>query len=166
MSTISSNKFVVRNCLSIASNIALSRSISIAFLPQASAAIPVLPLPANVSNIVSPLLLNSSIKYCNNSTGFCVGCILFPIPPLNVIVLGMIACILPSSTLVTYTDGLVEVENNNQTEYGTQKVKKAIVKYPNTSMDELNQYLINDLTKFKQNQPFVDDIAILSCKFI
>ena len=74
--------------------------------------------------------------------------------------------VLPSSTLVTYTDGLVEVENNNQIEYGTQKVKKAILKFPNSSMDELNRYLIDDLTKFKQNQPFVDDIAILSCKFI
>ena len=74
--------------------------------------------------------------------------------------------ILPSSTLVTYTDGLVEVENNDQAEYGTQKVKKAIIKCPDTSMEELNRYLIDDLTKFKQSQPFVDDIAILSCKFI
>ncbi|MFL2581871.1 MAG: GAF domain-containing SpoIIE family protein phosphatase [Flavobacteriales bacterium] len=74
--------------------------------------------------------------------------------------------ILPSSTLVTYTDGLVEVENNNQIEFGTKKVKSAIEESPNTSMDELNQYLIDDVTKFKQDQPFVDDIAILSCKFI
>ena len=74
--------------------------------------------------------------------------------------------ILPSSTLVTYTDGLVEVENNNQIEFGTQKVKSAIEEYTNTSMDELNQYLIDDVTKFKQDQPFIDDIAILSCKFI
>ena len=74
--------------------------------------------------------------------------------------------ILPSSTLVTYTDGLVEVENNNQTEYGAQKVKSAITKCANTSMYTLNQYLIDDVTKFKQDQPFIDDIAILSCKFI
>ncbi|MAW66066.1 MAG: hypothetical protein CMD18_07725 [Flavobacteriales bacterium] len=90
--------------------------------------------------------------------------------------LGMLDClpppkigiidILPSSTLVTYTDGLVEVENNNQIEFGTQKVKSAIEESTNTSMDELNQYLIDDVTKFKQDQPFIDDIAILSCKFI
>ena len=90
--------------------------------------------------------------------------------------LGMLDClpspkigiidVLPSSTLVTYTDGLVEVENNNQIEFGTQKVKSAIEESTNTSMDELNQYLIDDVTKFKQDQPFIDDIAILSCKFI
>ena len=90
--------------------------------------------------------------------------------------LGMLDClpspkigiidVLPSSTLVTYTDGLVEVENNNQIEFGTQKVKSAIEESTNTSMDELNQYLMDDVTKFKQDQPFIDDIAILSCKFI
>ena len=73
--------------------------------------------------------------------------------------------IMPDSILVTYTDGLVEVENNNSIEYGTKKLTEAILKLSNSTMDELNKFLINDLTKFKENQPFIDDIAILSCKF-
>jgi sigma-B regulation protein RsbU (phosphoserine phosphatase) len=83
-----------------------------------------------------------------------------PSPKIGVIYIS------PGSLLVTYTDGLVEVENDNQVEYGTKKVHEAILNFTNNSMEELNQYLIEDLTKFKQNQPFVDDIAILSCKFI
>ena len=73
--------------------------------------------------------------------------------------------IMPDSILVTYTDGLVEVENNNSIEYGTKKLTEAILKLSNSTMAELNKFLINDLTKFKENQPFIDDIAILSCKF-
>ena len=72
----------------------------------------------------------------------------------------------PDSTLVTYTDGLVEVENNDNLEYGTEAVVEAIEKHPTSSMDELNQFLMEDLSQFKEDQPFVDDIAILSCKFI
>ena len=73
--------------------------------------------------------------------------------------------IMPDSILVTYTDGLVEVENNNSVEYGTKKLTEAILKSSNSTMDELNKFLMNDLTKFKENQPLIDDIAILSCKF-
>ncbi len=72
----------------------------------------------------------------------------------------------PNSTLVTYTDGLVEVENNDNLEYGTERVVKAIDKHSDSSMEELNNFLMKDLTKFKQDQPFVDDIAILSCHFV
>jgi len=72
----------------------------------------------------------------------------------------------PNSTLVTYTDGLVEVENNDNLEYGTERVVKAIDKLSDSSMEELNNFLMKDLTKFKQDQPFVDDIAILSCHFV
>lgn len=72
----------------------------------------------------------------------------------------------PKSTLVTYTDGLVEVENNENLEYGTERVSNAINDHENTTMDALNCFLMEDLTSFKEDQPFVDDIAILSCRFL
>lgn len=71
----------------------------------------------------------------------------------------------PCSTLVTYTDGLVEVENNENLEYGTGRVKDAILNNSKLSMEELNLFLMDDLIEFKENQPLVDDIAILTCKF-
>lgn len=72
----------------------------------------------------------------------------------------------PKSTLVTYTDGLVEVENNENLEYGTERVSNAINDHENATMDALNCFLMEDLTSFKEDQPFVDDIAILSCRFL
>lgn len=70
-----------------------------------------------------------------------------------------------NSTLITYTDGLVEVENDENIEFGTNGVIKTLQKYPNLSMEEVNHKLMDELTKFKASQPFVDDIALLSCKF-
>lgn len=72
----------------------------------------------------------------------------------------------PGAALVTYTDGLVEVENNKKEEYGTSRVIESIIKNKKSSMDDLNNYLMKDLVKFKEDQPFIDDIAILSCKFV
>jgi sigma-B regulation protein RsbU (phosphoserine phosphatase) len=72
----------------------------------------------------------------------------------------------PGSLLVTYTDGLVEVENNKKEEYGTNRIKASILENKDVSMEELNNYLMKDLFKFKEDQPFIDDIAILSCNFV
>ena len=83
-----------------------------------------------------------------------------PVPKIGII------NIKPASTLVTYTDGLVEVENNKKEEYGSDRVKVSILKNKDVSMEELNNYLVKDLFKFKEDEPFIDDIAILSCKFV
>lgn len=83
-----------------------------------------------------------------------------PVPKIGIINLK------PASTLVTYTDGLVEVENNKKEEYGSDRVKVSILKNKDVSMEELNNYLVKDLLKFKEDEPFIDDIAILSCKFV
>ena len=72
----------------------------------------------------------------------------------------------PESTLVTYTDGLCEVENHEKIEYGTNRIENAIHNGQHSSMDELNNNLMKDVIKFKGDEPFVDDIAILSCYFL
>jgi sigma-B regulation protein RsbU (phosphoserine phosphatase) len=71
----------------------------------------------------------------------------------------------PKATLVCYTDGLVEVENNANLEYGTERIGEALKLHSKDTMDNLNKHLINDLEAFKEDQPYVDDIAILSCFF-
>lgn len=70
-----------------------------------------------------------------------------------------------NAALVCYTDGLVEVENNRNLEYGTERIADALKLFRKDSMDNLNKYLVSDLDRFKQDQPYVDDIAILSCFF-
>lgn len=69
------------------------------------------------------------------------------------------------ATLVCYTDGLVEVENNSNEEFGTDRIQDVLTSQLDGSMEELNQSLIDELILFKQQQPFIDDIAILSCFF-
>lgn len=70
-----------------------------------------------------------------------------------------------NAALVCYTDGLVEVENNENIEFGTERIGETMKEFKNESMDKLNQKLIADLIEFKEDQPFIDDIAILSCFF-
>ena len=67
--------------------------------------------------------------------------------------------------LVCYTDGLVEVENKNQEDFGSENVAKIIQHHVGLDTDKLNTELILSLNQFKKNQPFVDDIALLSCCF-
>ena len=82
-----------------------------------------------------------------------------PIPNIGKVKVG------PKATLVCYTDGLVEVENNSNLEYGTERIIDLLEKNSKNSMDFLNKALISDLEIFKEEQPFIDDIAILSCFF-
>lgn len=64
-----------------------------------------------------------------------------------------------------YTDGLVEVENGKQEEFGSERVAEIIKNYRGEDAEKLNTELIVSLNKFKKNKAFVDDIAILSCYF-
>jgi sigma-B regulation protein RsbU (phosphoserine phosphatase) len=70
-----------------------------------------------------------------------------------------------NAVLICYTDGLVEVENNENSEYGTERISSVLKLHSKESMEVLNQYLVSDLNEFKQDQPYIDDIAILSCYF-
>ncbi|MFT6717173.1 MAG: sigma-B regulation protein RsbU (phosphoserine phosphatase) [Saprospiraceae bacterium] len=67
--------------------------------------------------------------------------------------------------LSCYTDGLVEVENSKDEEFGSDRVSEIIDNFKGTDAGTLNTELIVSLNKFKKNKPFVDDIAILSCYF-
>lgn len=74
--------------------------------------------------------------------------------------------LLEKGALMTcYTDGLVEVENAKEEEFGSEKVGNIIDGFKGTDAELLNTELIVKLNKFKKNKPFVDDIAILSCYF-
>jgi sigma-B regulation protein RsbU (phosphoserine phosphatase) len=71
----------------------------------------------------------------------------------------------PQSILVCFTDGLVETENNSDEQYGTPRLEKLILSYFNDRMADLNDTIMQSLNEFKGDQPYNDDIAILSCRF-
>lgn len=67
--------------------------------------------------------------------------------------------------LLTYTDGLTEVENGAQEEFGENRVLEVlqnnIFEQPIMLIDLLNSKLEN----FRVNQPMIDDVAMLAVRF-
>lgn len=71
-----------------------------------------------------------------------------------------------NNTVVCYTDGLTELENPKNEAYGTHRLGKLMIDHHLESMDTLNSAIISDMNAFKQSAPYVDDTALLSCRFL
>ncbi len=69
------------------------------------------------------------------------------------------------SHLILFTDGLVEIENENEEAFESERLESLIVKHKNLSSEELNTIVFEELDRFKGTMPYVDDTAILSCIF-
>ncbi|MBN8696015.1 MAG: PP2C family protein-serine/threonine phosphatase [Bacteroidetes bacterium] len=70
----------------------------------------------------------------------------------------------PGSTIVCYTDGLVELENNKGEEFGMDGIKKIIKSHPSISIHELNKKIVDAAIDYKESRPYIDDIALFSVK--
>ncbi len=68
-------------------------------------------------------------------------------------------------TLVCYTDGLVEVENEEEEAFETERLESIIRSNDSLKMVELNERIIKELNEFKGKMDYLDDTAILSCRF-
>ncbi len=71
-----------------------------------------------------------------------------------------------NALLVCYTDGLTELQDNHDNYFGLEKLKEIITDNRMLSPQELTKQIIISLEKFKQDQPYKDDIALLACRFI
>ena len=69
----------------------------------------------------------------------------------------------PGSKLICYTDGLVELENENQIEFGSNVMEKAIVK--NNPMEDIIEEIIDKVNDHKGNNTFFDDISLMGIHF-
>ena len=70
-----------------------------------------------------------------------------------------------NSCLLAYTDGLTEVENENNEEFGENRVFE-LLQNNNFAQPQLLINLLNyKLEQFKNNQPMMDDIAMLAVQF-
>lgn len=70
--------------------------------------------------------------------------------------------ITPGTTIVCYTDGLVELENDNAEDFGMDSLKEIIRKNPNLDMKSLNKLIMETIITYKQSKPYIDDIALFS----
>jgi phosphoserine phosphatase RsbU/P len=67
--------------------------------------------------------------------------------------------------LVCYTDGLVELENEAKEEYSLEKLEHLVRENFTLSMTDLTDLITNDLEAYRGEMPYIDDTAILSCRF-
>lgn len=71
----------------------------------------------------------------------------------------------PGSTIVCYTDGLVEPENDRKEEFGIERLEKTILVNQRLSTSDLNTVIVQALNEWKGEMPYTDDLAILTCRF-
>lgn len=71
----------------------------------------------------------------------------------------------PNTTLVLYTDGVVELENNKDEQFGLEKIEKIVHTFYPLGMEDLNSLLFSKLDEWRGELDYVDDTAIFSCRF-
>ncbi len=71
----------------------------------------------------------------------------------------------PNSLLVCYTDGVVELENEEGNFFGTDKLINLVKSFSHERPKQLNQKIILELESFKEKLPYSDDVTLLSCRF-
>ena len=70
-----------------------------------------------------------------------------------------------NSVLVCYTDGVVELENEKEEPFGTDKLKDLIVSNGEKQMKDMNKNISIALDSHKGTMPYADDIALFSVRF-
>jgi len=71
----------------------------------------------------------------------------------------------PGSWIVCYTDGLVEMEDERCEQFGVERLEQLMLAFPDSTASHLNEIILQSIHEFKGDMPFVDDLAILTCRF-
>jgi sigma-B regulation protein RsbU (phosphoserine phosphatase) len=72
---------------------------------------------------------------------------------------------LPGSSLICYTDGLVEQENAEEIAFGMSRMEQVVRDHINSPLDEMHVEMVKELSTFRGATPLLDDTALLSCRF-
>lgn len=70
----------------------------------------------------------------------------------------------PNTTLLLYTDGVVELENPQREQFETDRLIKIVQNFYPLSMEDLNEIIFSKLDEWRSSKRYVDDTAILSCR--
>lgn len=70
----------------------------------------------------------------------------------------------PGTTIVCYTDGLTELENDKGEDFGIDSLKELMKNNTKLNMMELNVKIMETVMSYKQSRPYIDDIALFSIK--
>lgn len=74
----------------------------------------------------------------------------------------------PPATLLTYTDGVIEIENDNKEEFGLEKLTDLFTTNVNEhrTAKQLTSSILEELGTFKASKEYVDDITLLVCRIL
>ncbi len=67
--------------------------------------------------------------------------------------------------VLCYTDGVVELEDEQGQEFGVKMLNDLLLSFSSAGTRELNQRIVHELIEHKGKMPYVDDIALFSCRF-
>lgn len=71
----------------------------------------------------------------------------------------------PNTMLVSFTDGVVELENKEGEQFGIDRLVKTIHSFYALSMDDMNNLIFSKLEDWKDELNYVDDTAVFACRF-
>lgn len=95
------------------------------------------------------------------------GCtILGPFEKLPFVEVGEIAITGEETVILTFTDGLTDLQNDRGDFFDEQVLSKFVVEHYEKGASELNEKLMETIESFRGTQAYPDDITILTCKFL
>ena len=68
--------------------------------------------------------------------------------------------------LFMYTDGLIEIENEEGAMYDLDSLQQSLKSAPTDNPKGLSDYILREADQFRGKQPYPDDMSLLTCKFI
>jgi sigma-B regulation protein RsbU (phosphoserine phosphatase) len=71
----------------------------------------------------------------------------------------------PNTTIVLYTDGVVELENSNQEFFGLERLIRLVHGFYPLKMEDMNNLIFSKLDEWREDLPLVDDTAVFCCRF-
>jgi sigma-B regulation protein RsbU (phosphoserine phosphatase) len=70
-----------------------------------------------------------------------------------------------NTTLVLYTDGVVELENDRKEYFELDQLVKIVHSFYRLSMEDMNNIIFSKLDEWRGDLKLVDDTAVFSCRF-
>ena len=71
----------------------------------------------------------------------------------------------PGSLIACYTDGVTELENAREREFGENKLELILLDNQHNPVKQINDNIVNLLRSHKGQMPYIDDIALLTTRF-
>lgn len=72
--------------------------------------------------------------------------------------------IVPNTVIACYTDGVVELENVDGKEFGTDRLVDCVHSNYDLDMTKLNELLFSKMVEFKGKKPYFDDTALFTVR--